>query len=526
MGAPHEQGHDHGHSHSHSNDTDDSVAGRRVSRRVMLQAGGAAAALTALPTAALARPLDTAVGTSRTSRLDDRVWAAHADLHNHSQLSDAVGDPRLAYASMLAAGLDVAAMTDHTVAAIGNEPFDLCAAVPSPGFGTRNPCTQTLGMNRSGFAQTGTYADAIDAPGAFTAMRGFEWSSPYLGHINVWFTSQVTDPLSTGGLTADGLARNGITLDDLRALLGPLMALPGGPALIDAIEASGPDGMIGFYSWLAASPESQLAGGSDGIAGFNHPNREPETFDAFAFDQRVRDRMVSMEIMNREEDYLFKNVLHGLPSPLSACLDAGWHVGLTGVTDEHGQAWGEPEGKGRTGLYVSTLSRQSVKTAMLSRRIFATRERGLRLDVGANGTTRMGGWVPGRSPWLNLDIDLDWGADRAGMPIEIQVLTSGAGAGIPEVVHVQHAQVPDPRERKPLTVRAPIDRNRTSWAVVRVADPHSPNDAPGPAGHPSNNRALAYASPFYLMDSRPQRSTGPRTGKPAFPIAMDLGHST
>ena len=228
--------HDHSHQHTHAHEH------HSVSRRSLLAAGGAGAALTALPTAALARPLDESVGTSRVSRLDGRVWAAHADLNNHTQLSDAVGDPRLAYESMRNAGLDIAALTDHTVAAVGNEPFDLCAMVPSPPFGTRNPCTQTLGMSSADFEQTGTYANAIDAPGSFTAVRGFEWSSPYLGHVNVWFTENVTDPLSTGGLTAEGLARNGITMDDLRALLGPLLGLPGGRELIERTEASGPDG--------------------------------------------------------------------------------------------------------------------------------------------------------------------------------------------------------------------------------------------------------------------------------------------
>jgi hypothetical protein len=106
--------------------------------------------------------------------------------------------------------------------------------------------------------------------------------------------------------------------------------------------------------------------------------------------------MVSMEIINRREDYLFKNWNRGLPSPLVACLDAGWHVGLTGVTDEHGTDWGEPEGKGRTGMYVDHLDRDGVFSAMSSRQIFATRERGLRLDVGTNGNTRMGQFVPGR----------------------------------------------------------------------------------------------------------------------------------
>ncbi|HTF60461.1 MAG TPA: hypothetical protein VK713_11195, partial [Actinomycetes bacterium] len=50
-------------------------------------------------------------GTSRVSRLFPGSWLAHADLHNHTWLSDGAGDPRLAFASMRAAGLDVAALT-------------------------------------------------------------------------------------------------------------------------------------------------------------------------------------------------------------------------------------------------------------------------------------------------------------------------------------------------------------------------------------------------------------------------------
>ncbi|WP_068399609.1 hypothetical protein [Kribbia dieselivorans] len=515
---PHAHPH-HDHAHPHAAD-----AGRNLTRRSILAGGAAAAAIAALPSRALARPLDQDVRTSRVSRLEKGIWAAHSDLHNHSQLSDAVGDPGAAHRSMRAAGLDIAALTDHTVAAAHNPAFNVCRFVPAPPFGDENACTSALGMSEHGFEVTGQHADAVDAPGSFTALRGFEWSSPYLGHINVWFTSQVTDPLATGGLTAAGLARNGVSMDALRALLRPLLPLPGAEQLLTAIQDAGPDGMAGFYTWLSTSPEAQLAGGSDGIAGFNHPNREPETFDAFAFDPRVRQRMVSMEILNRREDYLFKNHSRGMHSPLTACLDAGWHVGLTGVTDEHGEDWGEPEGKGRTGLFLKNLDRDAVKSAMLTRRMFATRERGLRLDVGANGSTRMGGFVPGRSPWLNLDIDLDWGTERAGMPVEIQILTSGGGSDVPEVSHVESVRLPDPRDRKPLTVRAPIDRTKTSWAVVRIADPAQLNDSPGPAGHPCNNRALAYASPFYLADARPQRSAGPRRAAPALPISLGGGH--
>ena len=37
-----------------------------------------------------------------------------------------------------------------------------------------------------------------------------------------------------------------------------------------------------------------------GLAGFNHPGREPGRFQEFAFDPRVRGRVVSLELFNRD----------------------------------------------------------------------------------------------------------------------------------------------------------------------------------------------------------------------------------
>lgn len=470
----HEQQHAHDHGQPHVTEQAHRHGGpdreRLLDRRTLLKAAAAAAALAALPTRALARPLGPDAGTARTSRLGGRQRLAHADLHNHSQLSDAIGDPSLVHGSMFRSGVDVAALTDHTVAAISGGVPALCSFVPSPPFGTADPCTSTLGVDRAGFERTAAFADGADLPGRFTAVRGFEWSSPYLGHINVWFSQDVTDPLATGGLTAEGLARIGLTIEALRQLLGPLLQLPGGAELIDRIEASGPDGMAGFYEWMLRSPSASLGGGADAIAGFNHPNREPEYFDAFAYDARVRSRMVSMEIINRREDYLFKN----------------WQQG-----------------------HVDHLDRDGVFEAMRSRRVFATREAGLRLDAAtANGDTRMGGFVPGPPRRLVFEVDLEWGVDRVGMPLDIQVLTSGDG--VPEVTHVESVRVPAPTERRPIRFSAPVDPRATSWVVLRVADPTRPNDAPGPVGHPCNDRAVAYASPFYLGGVRPKGSSGPR----------------
>ena len=69
----------------------------------------------------------------------------------------------------------------------------------------------------------------------------------------------------------------------------------------------------------------------------------------------LRERVVSLEMFNRADDYLQRGVTDGLRSPLAECLDAGWRVGLIGVSDDHSTNWGFSEGYGRTGLWVREL---------------------------------------------------------------------------------------------------------------------------------------------------------------------------
>jgi hypothetical protein len=168
-------------------------------------------------------------------------------------------------------------------------------------------------------------------------------------------------------------------------------------------------------------------------------------------------------------------------------------VGLTGVTDEHGADWGAPEGKGRTGLWVRELSRAGVREALRARRFFATRERGLRLDVTADDV-RMGGTLAHRRGPVRFALDLaqrEW----VGRAVQVQVLRPGGA--VPAVVEALDAVVPDDRGPA-LILTVDLDAEDGAWVVLRVADPHTPNARPGPPGHPGNLRALAYASPFWL----------------------------
>ncbi len=356
----------------------------------------------------------------------------HADLHNHTLLSDGDGDPGAAFPSMRDAGLDVAALTDHAIRGASVE-------------GTGTAGTPWIGLDRAGWRRTGELAAAHDRPGEFAAIRGFEWSHPQLGHLNAWFTDDFTD----------------IVTDQTMAAL---------------------------YEWLTGAARS-----ATGLAGFNHPGREPGCFSGFHYHEAARDQLVSLEMFNRHDDYLFEGVGRGGTSPLVACLEAGWRTGLLGVTDEHGDDWGLPEGKGRAGLWVTELSRAGVAEALRARRFFATRLAGLRVDATANGV-RMGSALRHRSGAVEFALDVDRGPGWVGMPLQVQVLRPGEpGAPVPAV-----AELVDIRCGEVARFTVPMAVADGGWVVLRIADPAGHNDNPGPSGHPANNLAVAYTSPWFL----------------------------
>jgi hypothetical protein len=432
----------------HHDHARDGLPPHLLSRRSVTTAGaGLLVAGTLLPrTSAIADTgSEPTVGAARTSRLTTGTQLVHADLHNHTLLSDGDGDPALAFASMRSAGLDVAALTDH--ATISDHLLgDALAGLLPPEY------KQLAGLTPGDWTTTGRLADAADDDGRFTAIRGFEWSEPLLGHVNVWFTDHYVDVLQAG-------------------LMQPLL------------------------DWLRREPGLVLDGGAGGLAGFNHPGREPGRFQEFCFDPRVRDRVVSLEMFNRRDDFLFEGYADGRSSPLVACLGAGWRTGIAGATDEHGVDWGHPEGKGRTGLWVEEHTRRGVKRAMRQRRFFATRTSGLRVDATATpaggAPVRMGGVLPMARGSVRVALDLARDDSWLGRELTLQVLRPGTD--VPAVADVVPFRVGPVVE-----VDVPVDADDGDWMLLRVADPTQPNATPGPAGHPGNDLGIAYTSPWWL----------------------------
>lgn len=376
-------------------------------------------------------------GTSRLSDLMPGYFCVAADLHNHTRLSDGRGDPREAFASMRRAGLDVAALTDHA---------NLASAAGRPGG---VPLAGWLGgIDREAWKQTAELADIANEDGRFVAFRGFEWSHPALGHVNVWDSPDFLAPTPS--------------TRDMRQL----------------------------WDWL----EDVQA--DDSLASFNHPGARGTVlrFAGFHYRRSLHRRLVGLEMFNKRDDYLFAGVDDGARSPLVECLSKGWQPGLIGVTDEHGSDWGRPEGKGRTGLFVTELSRRGVREALLARRSFATRLRGLRL-AATLADVPMGGSLPvplGRRTY-RMAIDLDLGPGAAGLELSLQLLRPGAV--VPQVIEVGRIVAGDP----PRTVPVELDPRDGNWAVLRVADPAGRVDPRAPGPYRQLGASVAYASPWWLV---------------------------
>jgi hypothetical protein len=358
-----------------------------------------------------------AYGTARSSPLLPGYAVIHADLHNHTQLSDGRGDPRRAFASMRDEGLDAAAITDHTNIPSRPGPYEDAMST----------------LDERGWQELQGLAEAANQAGEFVAIRGFEWSHPALGHICVWDSPKWTAPTS--------------------------------PSSRDLFR---------FYDWL----ETEEAGGA--LTSFNHPGSRGTVlrFGDFVLRAPLRSRMVGLEMFNKTDDYLFA-VTHDGISPLIQCLDAGWRPGLIGVTDEHGSDWGRPEGKGRTGLLVKELSRAGVREALAARRSFAARVKGLRL-VATLGGTLMGQRLHLTKPGpVELAVDLDLGPLAQGLELSVQLLRWAPEVPVVEEVGRvisgngvlrTHVQVDPDEPWLALRITDPSGRagSGTPWALVSL----------------------------------------------------------
>ncbi len=206
------------------------------------------------------------------------------NLHSHTGNSDGQGTPAEAFAwAKDTAKFDFYAVTDHSEY-----------------------------LDSTKWNDTGAQADRFNQDGRFVALRGFEYSHPYGGHVCVWNTSSYTN-----------------------AILSPSISL--------------------FYAWLAQN---------NGIAQFNHPGREPGIFNKLAYDKSVAGNMSAIEVGNKGDSINGNAYYPYYPQ----ALDKGWRVGPSSNQDNHTLN----ANSHRTVLASPELTRAGLLESLNQRRFYST----------------------------------------------------------------------------------------------------------------------------------------------------------
>jgi len=254
----------------------------------------------------------------------------YGNLHSHTSYSDGQLTPIDAYTyARDSAGLDFHAVTDHMEQLSSTE-----------------------------FTQMQAHAAQATTDGSFIAIFGYEWSSPYYGHVNVFNTTEM-------------------------------------PSVMTYTSWSG------FRNWLLERP--------DAFAQFNHPGDEDYFNNWYDFEYKGAATDTSFPLIE------FQNVKQATDW-YELALNNGWHLSPVWNQDNHKADWGN-KNNGRAGVWATELSLNALFDAMRAGRTFATMDKNasIWLDVFGNP---MGQTIP---RYLNMPfrIKLNDAENEAWQQIEL-----------------------------------------------------------------------------------------------------------
>lgn len=247
--------------------------------------------------------------------LEGEMGFYFGNLHSHTGYSDGEGTPAEAWEfARYDAGLDFYAVTDHSEMLFGSE-----------------------------FEDTLTQANLANEPGAFLAIRGFEWSHPINGHMCIYGT------------------------DDYSSAYTSLW--------IDFI-----------YDWIEER---------DALGQFNHPGREIGVFGNLALETEMLDNIFGIETGNKGDGV---NDGEFLPYYVQA-LDNGWRVAPTNNQDNHSLSVNSH----RTVFVGEELTKAGFSEAIAARRIYSTDDPDTRI-VLRYGDAWMGEEISVTDAMIELDV--------------------------------------------------------------------------------------------------------------------------
>lgn len=283
-------------------------------------------------------------------------------MHSHTECSDGEGTPDEAYQfAREKSGLDFFALTDHGEL-IPIWPWD------------------------DNWEKIKKAADKYHEDHVFVTLRGFEWSSPLYGHINIIHSDDFTCAISS------------ITCESALA-------------------------------WLAKRPQA--------FGRFNHPGYIGDwwdEFDHFKMRSFAVQQMVGIEMFNGGtgvKGYYEQKGYFGKFTHIDEANQIGWKIGAVGGEDNHKKNWGLST-KFAVGIWAVALTRDGVLDAYRERRTFATEDRTLALSFKMNDAEMGSRLTPGtKTVWIRAtDKDNEKFKKatlfKSGLPIQSVDLDSNA----------------------------------------------------------------------------------------------------
>jgi len=225
--------------------------------------------------------------------------AYFGNLHSHTSYSDGKLTPFEAYSyARDTAKLDFLAVTDHMEQISSTE-----------------------------WNKTRNFANAATINGEFIAIAGYEWSSPYYGHVNVFNTTEM-------------------------------------PSIFTYTSWQN------FRKWLTDRPNA--------IAQFNHPGDKPEFNNWYDFEYKGLDLDNSFPLIE------FQNIKMA-NDWYEYALNKGWHLSPVWNQDNHSANWGT-KNDCRAGVWANELTLDALFEAIKAGRTFATMDKNSSVWIESNNT--------------------------------------------------------------------------------------------------------------------------------------------
>lgn len=231
-----------------------------------------------------------------------------------------------------------------------------------------------------------------------------------------------------------------------------------------------------FYDWLAR-PEQEHALAIFAHPGFPNPVRDQFEFDQLALHEKVRSKIVGMEVMHWSGYQPFLKGYRGILPFYDEGLQRGWHLAPLGSQDNHSPNWGLG-GSNLVGMLVPELTEAALLDALKDRRVYATNRRGLQLAfayIGSGEKAWMGSPVAinARDPQVSIGLRLQvFDPHPDSEPVRVQLILNGVS------IHEQILQQVDVKTPKFLVANYQIltaHLPESAYVYVRIFSGASEN---------------------------------------------------